>query len=60
MLRVKSIELYIDIDEGNESIETIIEKMEERKDEFIPTNFDYNSDGTYSSSNEDDDSDDEM
>ena len=59
MLRVKSIEL-IDIDEDNESIETIIEKMEERDDEFIATNFDYDSDDAYSGSNEDDDSDDEM
>ena len=49
----------VDIDEDNESIETIIEKMEERDDEFIATNFDYDSDD-FSSSNEDDDSDDEM
>ena len=45
----------VDIDEDNESIKTIIEKMEER-DEFIATNFDYYSDDAYSSSNEDDDS----
>ena len=50
----------VDIDEDNESIETIIEKMEERDDEFVATNFDYDSDDAYSSSNEDDDSDDEM
>ena len=47
-------------DEDNESIETIIEKMEERDDEFIATNFDYDSDDAYCSSNEDDDSVDEM
>ena len=50
----------VDIDEDNESIETIIEKMEERDDEFIATNFDYDSDDACSSSNENDDSDDEM
>ena len=50
----------VDIDEDNESIEAIIEKMEERDDEFIATNFDYDFDDAYSSSNEDDDSDDEM
>ena len=50
----------VDIDEDNESIETIIEKMEERDDEFIATNFDSDSDDAYSSSNEDDDNDDEI
>ena len=38
----------VDIDEDNESIETIIEKMEESDDEFIATNFDYDSDDAYS------------
>ena len=42
------------------SIEAIIEKMEECENKFIATNFDYDSDDAYSSSNEDDDSDDEM
>ena len=34
--------------------------MKECDDEFIATNFDYDSDDAYSSSNEDDDSDDKM
>ena len=51
----------VDIDEDNESIKTIIEKMEERDDEFIATNFDYYySDDACSSINEDDDSYDEI
>ena len=50
----------VDIDEDNESIGTIIEKIKERDNEFIATNFHYDSDDAYSSSKEDDDSDDEM
>ena len=50
----------VDTDEDNESIETIIEKMEECNDEHIATNFDYDSEDAYSSSDEDDDSDDEI
>ena len=64
MLQVKSIELYIRkwkrLTLTRISIEAIIEKMEECENEFIATNFDYDSDDAYSSSNEDDDSDDEM